>query len=195
MKKLAIATLIAILALAVMPAWAEEGWKTLNSTEHRFSLDYPDDWDYEVSIDALLTLMKTDGGLPMVITVAAEKDTSNAENGILPKYLKTEMDAVEREIAALGMGDAVTLERGESQVNGLPAYVLDLKLDLMGMAQIRMYNVIVDMGSSLAYLSFSGENGSYMKNAETFTKIKNSLRPIGEASELQPAPESREKEY
>ncbi len=194
MKYHLIAVLIAILTLAALPAWAEAGWTTLNSAEHGFSLDYPDDWETQLNAGALLALSKLEAGLPLVIAVAAEADSTSAEAGIIPTNLEAEMASLEQEIAALGLGDAVTLERGSSQVNGLPAYVLDLKLDFMGMAEMRMYNVIVDLGSSLVYLSFSGENSAYENNADIFARMQNSLRPRSEASELSPAPELDEED-
>ena len=190
MNKLAI--MIAILALAALPAWAEAGWATLNSAEHGFSLDYPDDWDAQINEGALLALSKLEADLPLVIAVAAEADSTSAEEGIMPAYLEAEMASLEQEISALGFGDAVTLERGYSQVNNLPAYVLDLKLDFMGMAEMRMYNVIVDLGPSLVLLSFSGENGAYNNNADIFARMRNSLRPLSDGLEPAPAPEGQE---
>lgn len=176
MKIRIIAVLTVILALAALPAWAEAGWKTFNSAEHGFSLDYPDGWESVLQADALLALSKLEDALPLVIAVAAEPIPEQSEEGIVPPNLEESMASLESDIASLGLGKAIVIHRGNTELKGFPAYELDLKLNIVDIAALRMYNIIVDIGDSYIYLAYTGEQGSYEKHAASFERLKNSIR-------------------
>lgn len=191
----ATAILIALLALAFLPLGAEAGWATLNSAEYGFSLDYPDDWDTQINDGALLAIAKIENDLPLVIAVAAEPILEGDENGLFAPDLEKTMEEVEAEILALGLGEAVVIERGESELNGFPAYVLDLKLVLVDILEMRMYNIVVDQGENSVYLSFSAECGAYEDNLEIFDRVKNSFRLHCIEDEVPADPDQPEKAY
>ncbi len=177
MKIKAIVILLATLTLLALPAWAETGWKTFNSAEFGFSIDYPADWDSQLSEDALLAITKLDVDLPLMIAVAAEANGVDEKGKAVIPDMEETMSALEESISALGLGEAVIIERGHGEVNSLPAYILDLTLSYMGLLEMRMYNAFIDMGSSTVYLVISGENSSYKNNADIFDRVKISLRP------------------
>lgn len=195
MTSKAAAILIALLALAFMPLAAEAGWATLNSAEYGFSLEYPADWDTQINDEALLAIAKVENDLPLVIAVVAEPILEGDETGLFPPDLEATMDSVEQEIMALGLGEAVIIERGQSELNGFPAYVLDLKLVLMEIIELRMYNIIVDQGENTVYLSFSADNLAYEPNLEIFERVKNSFRLYSAEEEISAQPDQPEEPY
>lgn len=176
MKIKAIAILTALLTFAILPVWAKDGWKTLDSAEYGFSVDYPDGWEIQVPDDALFTLTNMNEGLPLVIAVVAQHDTLTESEGMIPVDLEAEMADMEKEISGLGLGESVVISRGYCEVKDFEAYKLDMELSLSGMAVLSMRNIIVDVGPSWVLLSFSWVDDAYDKHGETFEQMLDSIR-------------------
>ncbi|MBW6514608.1 MAG: hypothetical protein K0B87_07620 [Candidatus Syntrophosphaera sp.] len=181
MRNLAAICLIMIMAVLALPAGAE-AWKTYVNEYYGFSLDYPEDWAKQIDENSLITLTSPDELMPVVMTIMTEPvEEGEFEDGY-SKLLESAINDIQSQLDIF-TEDLVRIEnRGEVDLNGLPAYRFDLVIELLDFFSMRMANTLVRLEGNLLILSFAADTAIFDSHSETFDAIRSSFRLVGSQS-------------
>jgi len=176
MKKNVVLTLI-LLAVFAVPVWAGQ-WLTLTNHEYGFGLEYPDGWDTPLTDehdldDTILVLSKVEGGIPLIIVVAA--DSIPAEGG-MEQALKTGIDDLLAEIESMGIATVEELDSGEIELNGIQAHYIFVSVSVMDMMYMQIDTFLIPLGENMVVINISGEENAYEEHAETIDRMLGSFR-------------------
>lgn len=178
MKKYVLIILVLSLAMGAVTLRAE-GWRKYKNSNFGFSLSYPAEWKKGDNAEAVLALTNPDeehtADFTVVADILTDADWEAGFEAVADEVVaKTQAAAEESALADLEVTD-----RGEIEVNGVPAYKLSLMSNLLGLINYRQDMFFVRNGNCLILLSFAAEEEAFDYNSESFAGVRDSFKLTG----------------